>query len=569
MKSEIENNQIYEVWDLEIPAISPRTVLYNLPPMNVGTAEVESLSGYISRLAQEHRLSPLVLLKNSVLDLSELPKSILQNSISAAFAGSLNGFGESTGTLINILQKATSRNDIYFTSLMPWKDKLSNHKLLKKHLAWCLVCFHEQKQNQGIVYEKLIWNFHCIKACDVHELPLVEQCPHCRKRLKVLSGKSRPGYCSKCVSWLGSNLIRFAEFRDFKDDSEKKKELWRAARLRELLSKVPFFIANNNGNNFIENLAWLIGTFADGNINDFAHRTGMWHISIRRLLKAEVLPTIEMILKLCFPSDISPTELFKKRGEITNEISLLAVIEKVGGKEEMESLLKDFLEEHPPPSANEVSRRTFWTTTRLQRNFPIEYKKIVERYSEHIKQKTPELTNDEVETILRTALKEKPAPSLQSVFRKLGCRNTGYRYYRKFPELCAKIAAQHKKSNLKKFNIGAAKKVMQQALNEDPPPSFSEVARRLSCTRENLKKKLPKLSASLNEKYKDYLKNSRQQNEQQLHDELRKVLTSLQNENATISMNKVEKLLPRKWNDKNFKAGYKLTTKEMNLKTEK
>ena len=39
----------------------------------------------------------------------------------------------------------------------------------------------------------------------------------------------------------------------------------------------------------------------------------------------------------------------------------------------------------------------------------------------------------------------------------------------------------------------------------------------------------------------------------------------LQNENEIISMNKVKEMLPRKWNDKNFKNAYRMISEEMNL----
>lgn len=570
MKIVTENNRDYEIWNLEIPSISPRTILYDLPPVGIGTPEVESLSGYISRLAQEHRLSPVVLLKNSVRDLSELPKTLLQNSISAAFAGGLNGFGESTETVINILQKATQRNDIFRTSLMPWKYKLSNHKLLRKNLAWCALCFEEQREKE-IVYEKLIWNFNGINACRIHELPLIEQCPHCNKKLKVLSGKSRPGFCSMCLHWLGSNLIRFDEFRNFRDDGEKQREIWKAIQSAEFLSGTPFLFSDkDDGNNsyFVENLSQFIRIVAHGSINDFSHETGIWHVTIRRLLAGKVLPTIEMVLKLSLSLQISPAELLEKSDFDRVEIKPSEVAGKQLSKTEMETKLKVFQEEHPPPSANEVSRRTGWTTTRFQRQFSAEYRLIVKRYTSYIKHKIPDMPESEVEPILLKASKEKPPPSLQSIFRRIGCRDTGYRYYQRFPEICKKIAKRYKRSKLKKLDVARAKKLMQAALEEIPPPSFSEVARRVGCTRENLKKKLPELYVSLSRRYESHLLILRGENIRQLHDEIKKAFIKLQIENAVISIYKVMKLLPRKWNEKNFKIAYRMVLEELNPKTE-
>lgn len=571
MKLLTENNQNYEIWNLEIPEISPRTILYNLPPVKIGTPEVESLSGYISRLAQEHRLSPVVLLKNSVRELSELPKTILQNSISAAFAGGLNGFGESTEVVINILQKATQRKDIFLTSLMPWKYKLSKHKLLKKNLAWCPICFSEQ-QEKGLVYEKLIWNLYHINACHVHNLPLTEQCPHCNKKLKVLSGKSRPGFCSMCRCWLGSNLVAFDEFRNFRDPIEKKNEIWKAVRFGEFLSGTPFsFIQTpkDEKSPFVENLYRIIKEISHGSINDFSHITGIWHVNIRRLLTGEVLPTKEMILKLSLALKVSPIKLFVDHSLDIVENTASKLPPKKLLKEEMRTHLKIFLQEHPPPSANEISRRSGWTTIRMQRHFPLDYKNVVDRYTEYVKKKIPDLPEREIKSILLKASREKPPPSLQSVFRKIGCRDTGGRYYQRFPELCRKIANRYKRSKLKKFNAPRAKKIIQATLDESPPPSFSEVARRIGCTRENLSKKLPELSAALNQRYKSHLIILRLENIQQLHYEVRNAVKKLQNKNTIISMNKVRKMLPRKWNDKNFKNAYRMILKDLNLNGEK
>lgn len=39
---------------MKVPPIPKRSRLYSLEPMNVGTAEVESLTGYVARIAEAH-----------------------------------------------------------------------------------------------------------------------------------------------------------------------------------------------------------------------------------------------------------------------------------------------------------------------------------------------------------------------------------------------------------------------------------------------------------------------------------------------------------------------------------
>lgn len=46
-----------DCWRLDIPPIPKRSRLYALEPINVGTAHVESLTGYVARLAEAHCVS--------------------------------------------------------------------------------------------------------------------------------------------------------------------------------------------------------------------------------------------------------------------------------------------------------------------------------------------------------------------------------------------------------------------------------------------------------------------------------------------------------------------------------
>ena len=47
----------YEEWDMTIPPIPPRSRLYRLESIGIGTPYVESLTSYITRLAEVHCVS--------------------------------------------------------------------------------------------------------------------------------------------------------------------------------------------------------------------------------------------------------------------------------------------------------------------------------------------------------------------------------------------------------------------------------------------------------------------------------------------------------------------------------
>jgi TniQ len=53
----------YESCSIEIPSIPPRSILYSIPPIGLGTGDVEGLTSYICRLAEAHCVSPTNLLR--------------------------------------------------------------------------------------------------------------------------------------------------------------------------------------------------------------------------------------------------------------------------------------------------------------------------------------------------------------------------------------------------------------------------------------------------------------------------------------------------------------------------
>ena len=48
---------LFDSWSLSSPPVPPRSQLYSLEPIGVGTALVESLTGYVARLAEAHSVS--------------------------------------------------------------------------------------------------------------------------------------------------------------------------------------------------------------------------------------------------------------------------------------------------------------------------------------------------------------------------------------------------------------------------------------------------------------------------------------------------------------------------------
>src|SRR2546427_5615316 len=57
----------FEVWAPALEAPPPRSRLYSLEPIGIGTPEVESVSSYLNRLAQAHCVTVSALITHELL----------------------------------------------------------------------------------------------------------------------------------------------------------------------------------------------------------------------------------------------------------------------------------------------------------------------------------------------------------------------------------------------------------------------------------------------------------------------------------------------------------------------
>ena len=56
----------YELWSIALPTMPARSRLYSLAPMGVGSAQVESVTSYVMRLANAHAVFPGTLVRAEI-----------------------------------------------------------------------------------------------------------------------------------------------------------------------------------------------------------------------------------------------------------------------------------------------------------------------------------------------------------------------------------------------------------------------------------------------------------------------------------------------------------------------
>jgi len=140
---------VYVDWDLQRSAIPSRSRLYSLEPIGIGTPETESLTSYVSRLAEAHSVRVRELVVHELLPSlgrSHLADARNANLLTAFWRNetrALNGTQTLARNLVKALEALTGRRDLRFLTLLTWNEVLPRRHRQKPTRAWCPSCFAE------------------------------------------------------------------------------------------------------------------------------------------------------------------------------------------------------------------------------------------------------------------------------------------------------------------------------------------------------------------------------------------------------------------------------------------
>lgn len=118
----IEAPPVYESWNLDTFRLPRRSHLYSLPPAGMATGMIESLTSYVARLAEAHRVSVRTLLSEKILLLLKPPK-IFKDQIQSAQLWL--GATARVIKVVDCIQRLTLQQDLKTLTLLPWRKQLS------------------------------------------------------------------------------------------------------------------------------------------------------------------------------------------------------------------------------------------------------------------------------------------------------------------------------------------------------------------------------------------------------------------------------------------------------------
>ncbi len=536
-----------ETWELDVPPLPERSRLYPLEPIGIGTPDVESLTSYVIRLAQEHCVLPGTLVIHELLPL--LVRQVVSES-AARYPSrtwvrtfqALNGTGDLSRSGADALEKLTKRNDLSTLTMLIWANVISKKGLLRETQAWCPLCYEEWQVNRKIIYSPLLWSLKAVKMCLHHQRPLQERCPspQCQKNPPIVATQIRLGYCPHCNYWLGNVAAPNFSTAEAVTDEESQQAYWNATALGELLQMTPDVPAPLQRADLASALDLLIDRLPDKEAASLAHLLNLQPQTITDWQRGWPSPRVETLLQMCRLLAISPKQLFFESYDnsfFTNS-RWKAAIDRLNPT--MMRLLSDSEEERrnpaemlasdeePPPSIREAAQRLGYRSKSLPyKQFP-ELTNAMTAKNQKNRKPHPnrKMSSDELRQALEAVLvsDEEPSPSIQKVAQRLGYQNASALRSR-FPELSRAIVSKYQKYKPRPRDPMSSDE-LQQALesvlesNEGFPPSLQEVAQRLGYQYAgSLCSRFPELSQAITAKYQKH-----NQRDAMSSDELRQAL---------------------------------------------
>jgi transcriptional regulator with XRE-family HTH domain len=491
---------IYGKWELCPVEIPKRTRLFSLEPAGIGTPEVESLSGYIARLAQAHVVSVGNLLGRGLTG-GDRRKSCVASPILAetirsrghgfhALGNSINGFDWRARKWTRKIAAATGRSDIEQLTLIPFARVLSGMLLFKPHRAWCPLCYDEDRKS-GVICEHLAWAIKLVTICPRHHTPLRDTCQGCKQRQPALAVFSRAGHCSYCGQWLGADVTE--GHRDYAAGCSKPSEyeLYASAAVGALLA-----IGGTAGRlslaRFRRNLLICTVRLAEGNAKVLSELTGISKSAIQSWITTRMRPRLDVLIRMCSYLGVSIATMLTARRLAEVDWKALEAhcprldrgLKRHQSSNEVRCEIEAALRSQSPCSIRELTQKLgFQRPERLYQVDGALCHRITVRYRNCTRthwwrlpgaKRISDLTT--IQGLLEKSLAMNPPIPVRQIAGDLGYANGGF-IHRNFPELCHAIAA--KTATYKAKELATIRCALLGACAEQPPPTLRDLNERL------------------------------------------------------------------------------------------
>lgn len=274
-------------------------LLMRLVPIGVGTPMVESLSGFVRRLAALHRVTSMQVERL----VNETGEPIFKDVSTQPFRLDLPTAGayQFARRLAEMVREPAVRQ-----LGSPWHEHWAPAQSFKLTRSWCPDCLDEM----ATPYAPLVWSLKAFTVCPKHQVSLVDSCPCCGEvQSEHRVGSSDLTVCSHC----GGSLKREPTV-DRRAKPTAPVRCDQSTLAAELIGDLQ---TRGDDVQAAPDISRLVQT-AIGlkHIRSASELAGLAKISkgtLHRHCTSASNPTVDVLLRLCVAARISPGSLFDLR----------------------------------------------------------------------------------------------------------------------------------------------------------------------------------------------------------------------------------------------------------------
>ena len=353
--------------------------LYHQQPISIGTPYVESLTSYVKRLAQAHRVSVGSLIRKEIMPDMDIDYLGIYHFLGAN-ARKINIMqSDIPEAIVRVLEEKTCKYNLSYLTMNGWEKCFNSKDMFREKHAWCPFCYEESLQ---LPYEQLIWNFKDVDICRKHNTRLVQNCPYCNSELEILTSLSRIGYCDKCNSWLGLKKHENCLIPIINEDWQN----WVYDNIGQLLTVLP---TQKEADliQFRKNIIWFCKS---GSFKNICSEIGVSYRATQDWRNG-CKPRLANVLGLSFRLGYSVYEILTKDISTLNNIPLdkrfILKTKKPRNKtgiNEMKKALDEAIVLNNGMSIKKLTKRLSVKRETLIKHFPKEVAKLIENYNEFL-----------------------------------------------------------------------------------------------------------------------------------------------------------------------------------------
>lgn len=532
--TEYDESEIYEHWELMTPDLSPRSVLYQIHPVGIGTAETECLTSYLARLANSHHLPLRQLLMRRIIPLVNEGRTTSGrpfNFFTLSKMGSANGADTLALDLIDAVERLTLVPGIAPTTFVLWSNVISRRELLRPFRAWCPHCYAHQATEGGPLYDPLLWTLIPVKICPRHRSPLQEKCLVCGKRVQPVLNLYLPGFCSYCHNWLGASDQESVTDNGKVIVDDLDYELWVANSIGRIVAASPTLPTMPARQNLISSLNYCCDLLMEGNSRMLSRLLDSPSTTSLKWLQGLTIPSLKTVVRLSYLTKIPLLEILTEPFSVQECISYHPVqISDHRGKQ-LRSLhrqhplaqqkvllqMEAALVETPPPSLVEVARRLGYRhPSTLRVKYPELSKQIAanhrssEEFLRNLRSKRKQYVRrpdrEHQRRLLELELTQPCPATLRDLAHRLGYADTCTicTYFPDLAKALVKKRRDHQQRNLATC-LSHCLNVLKAALAEEPPSTMVSVVKRLTGIRiAFLREHFPEQCHNISARYLDF-----------------------------------------------------------------